>query len=420
MTGKVIESVTRVRDGRYLLVTAIVLEVLAIWFVHWIDTRGYMDTEIYRLGARAWLNGYEIYSGDLTPESPDSGTLPFIYPPFAAIVFSPLMALSEDGAVVAVAILSHLSILVTAYSLARSSSYLAPRAGLVAVGTAVLLPFITLIEPTRDTINYGQINLALMALVAADCLLPRTRWPRGLLVGIAAAVKLTPLGFLLLFLLRKDFRALAISACTFAATVLVGLLAAPNDSADWWLSEMWSTGEDMGAVYAGNLTLRSLLAKQDITGGALDGLWIGGSVLLLVLAVLGMRYALNTRNTPLALMVNAILVLLISPISWSHHWVWAAPTLALLFAMALRHRWYGVQLSVLFATLVVMIGPQWYLPYTDDKELNWTFSQQVVGNAYTLFGIGFLIAATVAYFLHRDRAAAAARPEPVAVAGPGG
>lgn len=46
------------RGGRFLLIAAIIIEILAIWFVHWIDTRGYLDTEIYRLGARAWLKGY--------------------------------------------------------------------------------------------------------------------------------------------------------------------------------------------------------------------------------------------------------------------------------------------------------------------------------------------------------------------------
>ncbi|MCA1227028.1 glycosyltransferase 87 family protein [Saccharopolyspora sp. 6M] len=396
---------TKVRDGRYLLVAAIVLEALAIWFVHWIDTRGYMDTEIYRLGARAWLNGYEIY-GDLTPESPDSTTLPFIYPPFAAIVFTPLWWLSGDAAVVVVSVLSHLSILVTAYSFARSSPYLAPNAGSVAVATAVALPVMTIIEPTRDTVNYGQVNLLLMGLVAADCLLPRTRWPRGLLVGIAAAIKLTPLGFLLLFLLRKDFRAMSVAAVTFAGTVLLGLLAAPDDSADWWLDKMFSTGEDIGAVYAGNQTLRSLLAKQDITGTALDSLWIAGSLVLLVLAVLGMRYALRTRNVPLALVVNAVLVLLISPISWSHHWVWAGPALVLVLAMAWRHRWYGIAMYAGLCALAVLVAPHWYLPNTGDRELRWTFSQQVVGGSYALLGIGFLIACAAAHLLHRQRTAA--------------
>lgn len=382
---------------RLLLVLAVVIQVAAIRYVHWLDLHGYMDTEIYRLGARAWLHHYEIYGDDLTPETPDSGTLPFIYPPIAAVLFVPLTWMSGEAAVVTISIASHLGILVTAYALARSSPYVAPRAGLLALSTVAVMSLITLSEPAKDTLNYGQINLVLMGLVAADCLLPHTKWPRGMLVGLAAAIKLTPLGFVLLFLLRKDFRAASIMALTFSTSVLVGALAAPADAAVWWLDKMLDTGDSFGTVYAGNLTVRSLIAKQEITGTTLNVLWLICSVLLVVIAVLGMRYALRTRNVPLAVMVNAILVVLISPISWSHHWVWAAPTLALLFAMAVRHRWYGVLGTVLFSTLVVLIGPQWYLPYGGDKELDWTFSQQIVGNAYTLIGIGFLITVAVGY-----------------------
>ncbi|SFD30053.1 alpha-1,2-mannosyltransferase [Saccharopolyspora kobensis] len=215
-------------------------------------------------------------------------------------------------------------------------------------------------------------------------------------MGIAAAIKLTPLGFLLLFLLRRDFRAMAVTGITFAATVLIGLIAMPQDSADWWLDSMFSTGDSLGTVYVGNMTLRSLIAKQSVTGFELNALWVIGSLLLLALAVLGMRYALRVGNLPLAVCLNAVWILLVSPISWSHHWVWAGPALALLFAMSLRHRWYGVLFTVVLCALTVLIAPQWYLPNTGDKELAWTFSQQVVGNSYTLIGIGFLVAAAVA------------------------
>ncbi|MGW3466951.1 glycosyltransferase family 87 protein [Saccharopolyspora sp. NPDC000995] len=145
-----------------------------------------------------------------------------------------------DGAVVLVAVLSHIAILATAYSLARSSNYLAPRAGGV-VATAVLMPWFTLIEPARETINYGQINLVLMALVAADFLLPRTRWPRGLLVGIAAAIKLTPLGFLLLFLPRRDYRADGRDGPDVRRHRADRAGRRAKDSADWWLDKMLST-----------------------------------------------------------------------------------------------------------------------------------------------------------------------------------
>lgn len=399
----VVTGVLSARSARYLLVAAVLVQIISIWFVHWIDTRGYLDIEIYRLGARAWLNGYEIYGGDLTPETPDEGTLPFIYPPIAAIGFVPLTWISGDNAVLVVALLSHLSILVTAYALARSSSYLATRSTVVLLTTVALMPLFTLLEPARDTINYGQINLWMMGLVAADCLLPRTRWPRGLLVGIAGAIKLTPLGFLLFFLLRRDFRAAAVAALTFSTTVLVGALAAPEDAATWWLDTMLSTGDSFGTTYAGNLNLRAIIAKQDLTGVPLNSLWIIGCIALVALAALGMIYALRTRNVPLAVVINAVAVVLVSPISWSHHWVWAGPTLALLFAMTLRNRWYGSLVAVAFSAVVILIGPQWYLPYGNDEELNWTFSQQVVGNAYTLIGIAFLIVCAVAYYRFRPR-----------------
>ncbi|GAA4611453.1 glycosyltransferase 87 family protein [Saccharopolyspora hordei] len=398
------------------MVAAVLVELFALYYVHWVHSPGYVDTEVYRLGARAWLRGYDVYGDDLTPESPDTGTLPFIYPPFAVLLFVPLTWLPTETAGHVVSALSHLAIVVTAYALARSSTYLAPRAGWLAVATALLVPWFTLIEPTTATFGYGQVNLVLMALVAADCLLPTTRWPRGLLVGIAAGIKLTPLGFLLLFLLRRDFRAMAVTGVTFAATVLLGMLAMPEDAADWWLERVWSTGDSLGTVYVGNMTLRSTLAKQGLTDLALNVPWVVGSLVLLVLAVLGMRYALRVSNVPLALCTNAVWVLLVSPISWSHHWVWAGPTLALLFAMALRHRWYGVLYSVVLCALLVLVAPQWWLPNTEDRELDWTFSQQVVGNSYTLVGIGFLVAAAVAHARFRPRTTA----RPLVGAGPQG
>jgi alpha-1,2-mannosyltransferase len=398
------------RGRRGLLILAIIIEIAAIWFVHWIHTRGYVDTQIYRLGAAAYLHGYPVYGDTLTPYISGSQTLPFIYPPFALLMFIPLAGMSVAGSIVTVAIVSHLSILISSFVLASTSLYLAPRANLVPVVTVLLMPFLTLIEPSRETLNFGQINLFLMALVLADCLLPRTKWPRGLLVGIAAGIKLTPLVFVVFFLLRRDFRATATALATLAATVAIGWIAAPADSAAWWFHKIFYTGSSFGVVYAGNLNLRSLLAKQGLTGIDLNAPWIAGSVILLVLAVFGMRYAMRVNNSPLALMLNAITGLLISPVSWSHHWVWAAPTLALLFMMAVRQRWYGILLMIGFCVLVVMIGPQWYLPYDNNLELTWTFSQQVVGNAYTVLGIGFLLGGAIAYFRFRPRRPSTSTP----------
>jgi alpha-1,2-mannosyltransferase len=96
------------------------------------------------------------------------------------------------------------------------------------------LPAALLLEPIRSTLTYGQINALLMALVAFDCLTRAPRWPRGILVGIAAAVKLTPAVFLLFFLLRRDLRSAARAGLSFAACTGAGFALAPHDSLRYW------------------------------------------------------------------------------------------------------------------------------------------------------------------------------------------
>ena len=91
------------------------------------------------------------------------------------------------------------------------------------------------LEPVMQTIEFGQVNLLLMALVAVDVLVVRPRWPRGLLVGIAAAIKLTPAAFVLYFLLRRDYRAAAVAAVSAALVTGLAFLVAPGPSWTFWL-----------------------------------------------------------------------------------------------------------------------------------------------------------------------------------------
>src|SRR6188508_388247 len=81
-------------------------------------TRGYhIDLEVYRLGVATWLAGGDMY-GPLPPTI--SGlALPFIYPPFAAMVLLPLEALPWTAAWVALYAASLCSVAVTLYLVAR-------------------------------------------------------------------------------------------------------------------------------------------------------------------------------------------------------------------------------------------------------------------------------------------------------------
>ncbi|OLT20730.1 hypothetical protein BJF78_09190 [Pseudonocardia sp. CNS-139] len=228
---------------RVLLVTGpLLLLALAGLVVH---TGGrHIDLEVYRFGVQAWLSGGDMY-GPL-PETSGHIALPFIYPPFAALLMVPLAVVPWGVAWVGLLLLSAAALGGTLYLVARRAWPSGGRAGALSVASLALPlalfvwpgraidfdvpadgPSIGL-EPVLQTIEFGQINLLLMALVAADCLVARPRWPRGLLVGIAAAVKLTPAAFVLYFLLRRDYRAAAVAAVTGVAATLVGFAVRPR------------------------------------------------------------------------------------------------------------------------------------------------------------------------------------------------
>src|SRR5262249_39780965 len=90
------------------------------------------------------------------------------------------------------------------------------------------------LEPIASNVAFGQINVVLMTLVIADCVPRRTPWPRGLLLGLGIALKLTPAVFLLYFLLRRESRAALAALASFAVATLLGFVLAWSDSWEYW------------------------------------------------------------------------------------------------------------------------------------------------------------------------------------------
>jgi alpha-1,2-mannosyltransferase len=406
------------RAHRALLAVIAVAELAAMIMVTAIDPHVHIDGEVYRLGTRAWLTGHDLYHN--LPATISGLKLPFIYPPFAAILFSPLGLLSRLQAIAVLMACTHVTLLVTLYLVLGNSGLLAdpktgrPRREQVLLATAALLPLCTILEPVLETITYAQINVVLMVLVAVDCLWringPRKLpYPRGLLIGVAAGIKLTPAVFILFLLLRKDFRALVVSVATFAATVLIGFVLAPMDSREYWLTQVFSTSNvsfgsqfpGNASIYAGNQSFRALLSRFQIPEPwqtAVLGVLI---LAALALSVAGMTHALRQRNAPLAMAINGVLGLLASPISWSHHWVWAAPALVLLLGEGLRHRDWALLGGAGMAAGFFYIGPQWQVPQGNGAELHWNIFTQFVGNAYVYLGTAFLVYTATRWWVDR-------------------
>jgi alpha-1,2-mannosyltransferase len=358
----------------------------------------HIDLEVYRFGVQAWLAGGDLY-GDL-PETAGNIALPFIYPPFAALLMVPLAVVPWVVAWAALLGLSTLSLGATLYVFARRLWPSGGRGGAMSVAS-LALPLALAVEPGRaidfdhpvegrpalglepvlQTIEFGQINLVLMALVALDCLVARPRWPRGMLIGIAAAIKLTPAAFVLFFLLRRDYRAAATSAVTGAAATAVGFVVSPAQSWAFWSDP---AGGVSGSPFFTNQTFEAVLVRAGVDGMTRTAAWLLLSAGLLALAAPAIRRA----PAPLALVTLAAVALLVSPTSWSHHWVWVAPGLLVAAATAWAKRsatWAAVTLAM---AAVFVIAPHQHIhPRGGEQELTWTPLQQLVDGTYVWFTV---------------------------------
>ena len=342
----------------------------------------HLDLDVYRIGGRIWLQGGNLY-GTL-PSTAMGVRMPFTYPPLAAIVLSPLSLLSmrADGIVIDLAIVAVLALA------------LRPFCRRLGWQLAWVLPFALLLEPVRGNLAYGQVDVFLMAMVVADCLTDSPRWPRGSLAGLAAAMKLTPALFIVFFLLRRDYRAAATMGASFAVASGLGFLLAPADSARYWSGTLFDVGRIGGPQNATNQSIFGVLARGGLHPGTtpFTCLWLAISALVIAAACVGMRQALAAGDVYLALVLNAFAILLVSPISWSHHWVWAAPAL---LCLAISARRLAVTGFVLFA-----VGPQCWLPQGANRELSWAPWQQVLGDSYVLGAV-----AVIGWFAYRALAA---------------
>ncbi|MBU3061174.1 DUF2029 domain-containing protein [Nocardia sp. NEAU-G5] len=387
-------------------VSGIVCAVAGIW-------RGYIDLQVYRTGARVWLDGGNLYG----PMPRVMGlSLPFTYPPLAALLFAPLVLMPlycAEWVVLALAIASLALTLWLVLKRLRPHMDSPTRVALV-IGTVALLG---LSEPIRQTYNFGQINLFLMTAIVLDVLVRKPVWPRGLLIGIAVSIKLIPGGFLLYFLMRRDWRAAATVVLSALGAIGVGFALFPHDSAQYWFHTLFDTGRIGPPSFPGNQSLKGFAFRLGLSASSATIMWIVLSLVTIALAVVLMRRlfadadAARAAGTDAdsdapaapaaelaALTVNAAAVLLVSPISWSHHWVWVALAAVVAADAVERGRRSRTYLLATAAIAVMfMVGPHWLLPHLKGSEHRWSLWEQVIGSSYVLVTFTVLVAATVAY-----------------------
>jgi alpha-1,2-mannosyltransferase len=261
-----------------------------------------------------------------------------------------------------------------------------------------------LLEPVRLTLSFGQINLLLMVLVVADCLLPRTPWPRGLLIGIAAAVKLTPAVFILFFAVRREWRPVFTAAAGFAGATAIAWLVVTHDIPAYVRTVISDPGRLGEMTYAGNQSLNGFWHRIGLDPTLTTVLWCVSALLVVALGAYAARRAHAAGDELAALAAVAATGLLISPVSWSHHWVWALVA-GIWLAPRLREWRWPARVAVSFSMLLFVLPPHWVMPNKGDREVGWAFWQHVVGNEFIWCALALLVV-----FALRWRARPAAEP----------
>jgi alpha-1,2-mannosyltransferase len=292
---------------------------------------GWYDLNVYNhAGLIARTQPGRLYTWQLKPG------IKFTYTPFAALVFAagsllPWAALRWLMTVLSIAAVTFI-VWMTLGALGRRSSQRMVMT--LTVGAAALWT-----EPVLRALHLGQIELLLMALIVWDLCQPDEgrRWWKGAGVGVAAGIKLVPLIFIPYLLLAGKVRQALAASAAFVATAVIGFVFLPDASTKWWLTGYFLHAGNVGDV--GSLLNQSLYALLTrVAGGvhAATPVWLALSVIVGMLGV-GAAAVLHRNGRPVAGWVTCALTgLLISPISWDHHWVWIVPVLALLVDAAVR------------------------------------------------------------------------------------
>ncbi|MFD5035265.1 glycosyltransferase 87 family protein [Streptomyces sp. NPDC058405] len=375
-------------DRRSFLLAASVclLSFAAFWTAQRVAGVSMIDLMVYRAEGRTVLDGQDLYAMRAT-----AARLPTTYPPFAALLFTPLTlpgvpelrTLATFGNLLLLVVFVRLSLRLALLGTGRLPTEAALR-----VTTLWVAALAVWCEPVWTTLRYGQINLLLAAAVLWD--LSRRdghRWA-GAGIGFAAAVKLTPALFAVLLLIAGLVRArgagwnpwlrqASTAAAVFTGATLAAAAALPHDSYRFWTGALFETGRVGHAEDTANQSLRGVLARLLHTGD--PGLWwavaaAGVAVAGLAVAVMA---ALRGERAG-ALVACAATALLISPISWSHHWVWCVPTV-LFLAVRAGARW------AVAAGLVFFSFALWWVPHGPGRlELAQSGAQMALSALYPL------------------------------------
>ncbi|MGB2567789.1 glycosyltransferase 87 family protein [Micromonospora citrea] len=310
----------------------------------------FFDMKIYHGAVVWWASGHELYEF-IAPTT----TLGFTYPPFAALAMLPMARVPVEAAgwINAAGSIGALAVVLAA--LLRP---IVDRLGwslwfTVGIATSMSVA----IEPVRETLGYGQVNVLLFALIMADLVGLRWRSRRGthgrptdgpflrflysgawagMGIGLATAVKLTPALFIVYLLVTRQWRTAATAVGTTIGVTLATFGMVGTESRAYFAGVLWQTERVGAADMTPNQSLAGLLARLYDSIETPGLLWLSFSVLILALGLSRAATARADGDELTAFTLVGLTANVISPISWTHHLVWVIPAIVVLADAAVR------------------------------------------------------------------------------------
>jgi alpha-1,2-mannosyltransferase len=344
--------------------------------------RGFFDVGVYRGAVEYWLrDGGQLY--DYLRPGTRYG---FTYPPFAALLMSPLALLSWHATIALSIAINVVAGGLTVYLLldpiARRQGW--NRWYAFALGACAIAIF----EPLRDTVSFGQVNLVLLVLVMADARLYGRSRLYGVGIGLASAIKLTPAVFIVYLVVTRRWRAAATAVGTAAVASILTAAVAPGASRVFWTEALWDSSRIGDLAYVSNQSLRGVLAR--INPQLSQWFWAAAVLATLVVWAARVRRTARVGDDATGIALTGVMGCLISPITWVHHLVWLLPALVLLGDAGLRAEPGArrVRLLATFAGTYLLLCSSfvwlwWNHPNSIDGVLG--------GNAYVWVSVALLI-----------------------------
>ena len=398
----------------------------------------HFDVYVYWYALNNWFSGNSLYDWYALP---DYKMYPFTYPPFGAWALSPLTWFDYETAARLMIMAIALQTAVIVALVGRSLGWSWGSAFAIAPWAAILVQ--QCLEPFTQSVGFAQVNTAMMALVMIDVAAPPSWKGRGVASGLAAAIKLTPAIAVLIFLLRRQWRSAITMVATSLAVTLLSWVISPGESARFFFDAMWDPQRAGDAYYTSNQNLKGFVARA-LPENTWSIAWAITVALALVAAVwlcLRIQAAATSVVTPhsasddaapgplnaatpatgvtvsaasaalaapagdavattpaapvlpenLATLLTAAVImtlgLLVSPITWSHHWVWGLASVVALITVALRLKSAPLAAVALVQGALFIMAPHWWFSHGQVNELHWNVVEQLVGSSYTLAAI---------------------------------